>query len=107
MVIKNDYQSYEKALGDLEALGSEYDLDPWSGYQYTEEDYRHFYSTIGIEPPQYGLNLRMLWYMRDDVTAKDCLRLRGKTKVFLEVANNEESVAGKMWKIKSSGFLLM
>lgn len=108
MVIKNDYQSYEKALGDLEALGSEYDLDPWSGYQCTEEDYRHFYSTIGIEPPQYGLNLRMLWYMRDDVTAKDCLRLRGKDrKVFLEVAESkEESVKiENMWKIKGSGFL--
>lgn len=108
LVIKNNYQSQEEVLSDLEALGSEYNYDPWSVYKYTEEDYRHFYKTIGIEPPTYGLNTRMLWYMRDDVTEKDCLKLRGKDrKVFLEVAESkEESVkVENMWKIKGSGFL--
>ncbi len=90
-----------------ELAGSEYDLDPWSGYEYNEEDYRHMFSSIGIELPEHGLPSRMLWYIRDGFTAKDCLRLRGKDRrVFLEIADfkDEAMRSEDMWKIGGTGF---
>ena len=105
-VLNLNYKAQEELLKNSEeTLGSEYDV--WNEYEFSEEDYRHFYKAIGIEPQQYGLNLRMLWYMRDDVTAKDCLKLRGRDrKVFLDVADSkDESVKMEtMWKTKGKCF---
>ena len=101
-----DYIDDEKTLKEsLETLGDEY--DPWSGFEYKEEDYRHMFASIGTELPQYSLSTRIVWYIRDGFTAKDCIRLRGMDrKVFLELAQSKDESVGmeNMWKIKGEGF---
>ncbi len=96
---------YKDMLGDEY---SEDDLyDPWEYYKYKEDDYRNFFKEIGIDVPQYGLAYTMVFYTRDCITAKKCLKLRGKDKdVFLALAEDKEEAVGmeKMWKAKGSGF---
>jgi len=97
-----DEENYLKAQ---ETLGSGYDM--WSGYEYDESDYRHMFASLGTELPQSYLSLRMLWYIRDGFTAKDCIKLRGRDKkVFLELAQvKDESIREEdIWKIDGDGF---
>ena len=98
-VFKTDYQ---ELTGDENSL-----YDPWEYYKYTEADYRHFYKNIGVDLPQYGLAYTMVFYTRDYVTAKGCLKLRGKDKdVFLDLAEDKEEAVDmeKMWKLKNNEY---
>ncbi|MCR4795939.1 MAG: hypothetical protein K5898_12390 [Ruminococcus sp.] len=81
--------------------------DPWQGYKYKEEDYKHFFDSIGVKTNQYDLADNMVWYIRDSFTSKDCLKLRGKDrKVFKELAESKEAAyqEEKMWKIKNDSY---
>lgn len=100
-VMLSSYKSYDDILGSVE------DYDPWNTYEYEEEDYRHFLKAIGVEPPQYGFAYRILWYIRDHITAKDCIKLRGTDKkVFSELAAvKEESInTERLWKTEGNDF---
>lgn len=111
-VLDTDYKENEERQSEYkELLGDEYsedDLyDPWAYFKYKEADYRHFYKEIGVDLPQYGLAYTMVFYTRDCLTAKKCLKLRGKDKdVFLDLAEDKEEAVGmeKMWKIKNSEY---
>jgi hypothetical protein len=49
----------------------------------------------------------MVFYTRDYVTAKECLKLRGKDKdVFLDLAEDKEEAVDmeKMWKLKNNEY---
>lgn len=105
MVTESDYKKDAELREENKDILSEY--DPWVAYKYNEADYRHFYKSIGIELPQYGLPDRLLWYTRDGFTSKDCLKLRGKDKdVFMELAQTKEEAVEweKLEKLKGSGF---
>ncbi|SHM15801.1 hypothetical protein [Ruminococcus flavefaciens] len=91
------YASYDSELG----------YDPWTSYNYTEDDYKHFFNTLGIKTNPYDLSDNILWYIRDSFTAKDCLKLRSKDrKVFAELAESKEAAyqEEKMWKIKNDSY---
>ena len=110
-VLDTDYKMYAELQEEYKnMLSDEYDedelYDPWEYYKYKEADYRHFYKTIGVDLPQYGLSSTMVFYTRDSFTAKECLKLRGKDKdVFLSLAEDKEAAVGmeNMWKTKISG----
>ena len=90
-----------------EYLDSFQDYDPWDTYKYDQEDYREFFRSIGAEPPQYGFSSKILFYIRDYISAADCIRLRGKNKdIFFELADLKEKAAEteNMQKLKGSGF---
>lgn len=83
------------------------DYDPWKEYKYEEDEYRHFFDSIGEKVPQYGLADCMVFCIRDCVTAKDCLKLRDKDKdVFCDVAAIKEEAfeSEDMWKMKGTDF---
>ena len=111
-VLDTDYKELAKLQEEYkDMLSDQYDesdlYDPWEYYKYKEADYRHFYKTIGVDLPQYGLSSTMVFYTRDCLTAKNCLKLRGKDKdVFLSLAEDKEKAVGieNMWKTKISGF---
>ncbi|MCR5600433.1 MAG: hypothetical protein K6G33_06825 [Ruminococcus sp.] len=111
-VLTADYKELAKLDEEYKnMLSDQYDksdlYDPWEYYKFKEADYRHFYKTIGVDLPQYGLSSTMVFYTRNCLTAKKCLKLRGKDKdVFLDLAQTKEEAVGieKMWKTKISGF---
>lgn len=111
-VLDIDHKKYAELQDEYkDMLGDEYsedDLyDPWNYYKYKEDDYRHFFKEISVDVPQYGLDSTMVFYTRDRITAKKCLKLRGKDKdVFLDLAQSKEEAVGmeKMWKTKGIGF---
>lgn len=76
------------------------DYDTWEYYKYEEEDYKHFFETIGgTFPTPYDASSDILWFVRDKLKAKDCLKLRGRDMdVFLELADSKE----ESWKIEKT-----
>lgn len=83
------------------------DYDPWEGYEHEESEYRHFFESISEKVPQYGLSTYMIFGIRDFVTAKDCLKLRGKDReIFSEIAGikDEAFESEDMWKFERPGF---
>ncbi|WP_295085488.1 hypothetical protein [Ruminococcus sp.] len=90
-----------------EFLDSLKDYNPWDQYKFNEEDYQEFFRTIGSEPAKYGFSSRILFYIRDNISAADCIRLHGKNKdIFLELAELKEKAveAETMYKLNSSYF---
>lgn len=90
---------------DMSALGSYY--DPWDSFKYEESDYRSYFRAVGAEfPSVYKPSADILWYEKDVLTSKDCLKLRGRNrKIFLELAENKDG-SYKMedsWKLPISG----
>jgi hypothetical protein len=88
-------------------LSFELSYDPWESYKYSEEDYRKLFEKLGVEVPEYDLSTRILWLAKDKITAKDCLKLRGKNlKVFRELAEikNEAWDLENSWVIYGEGF---
>lgn len=103
------YSDGETALAIIESdslendqLMNEYseDYDTWEYYKYEEEDYKHFFETIGgTFPTPYDASSDILWFVRDKLKAKDCLKLRGRDMdVFLEFADSKE----ESWKIEKT-----
>ncbi len=83
LVTKHDRASYD-LISSSEYLS---DLNVWESYDYSEDDYRHFFDKLGCEYPDLWFYEWMIWLQRDGYTAKDCIRLRGKDlKVFRELA---------------------
>lgn len=76
------------------------DYDTWEYYKYEEEDYKHFFETIGgTFPTPYDASSDILWFVRDKLKAKDCLKLRGRDMdVFLELADSKE----ESWKTEKT-----
>jgi len=111
-VLDNDYKTYDELQNEYkDMLGDEYSdddiYDPWEAFKYKEADYRHLYKEIGVDLPQYGLAYTMVFYTRNCITAKECLKLRGKDKdVFLALAEDKEEAVGmeKMLKVKNSEY---
>lgn len=76
------------------------DYDAWEYYKYEEADYKHFFETIGgTFPTPYDASSDILWFVRDKLKAKDCLKLRGRDMdVFLELADSKE----ESWKTEKT-----
>jgi hypothetical protein len=76
------------------------DYDTWEYYKYEEADYKHFFETIGgTFPTPYDASSDILWFVRDKLKAKDCLKLRGRDMdVFLELADSKE----ESWKTEKT-----
>ncbi|MBQ9899277.1 MAG: hypothetical protein IJM44_07490 [Ruminococcus sp.] len=75
--------------------------------EFSESDYRSYFKAVGAEYPSvYKPSADILWYEKDVLTSKDCLKLRGRDrKVFKTLADNKEE-AYKMedsWKLPLSG----
>ncbi|MBP5579291.1 MAG: hypothetical protein J6X56_07445 [Ruminococcus sp.] len=95
-------QSYYDILYSEDA-----EYDPWEGYDHSVEEYRHFFSKTGSDPPGKWLNMLIIWLARDGFTAKDCLKLRGTDlDVFEELAEIKENSPNieNSWKTSGEGF---
>jgi len=97
---------------ETDQLMNEYseDYDTWEYYKYEEADYKHFFETIGgTFPTPYDASSDILWFVRDKLKAKDCLKLRGRDMdVFLELADTKEESwkTEKTWELAGeNGFM--
>ena len=81
--------------------------DPWENYLYAEEDYRHYFASVGAPfPSDAEAQSTVLWYCRDVLRAKDVLHLRGRDKaVFRELYDvRRDSLSQEQtWKIRVPG----
>ena len=96
------------ALYDADLSDHVEGYDPWEEYRYGEKEYRSYFSAVGrdyIDPT--GPDNQFLWYVRDEVRAKDCLKLRGDAlRVFMEIADSKD-ISYSMedtWNIDGEGF---
>ena len=96
------------ALYNADLSGYTEGYDPWENYRYGEKEYRSYFRAIGrdyIDPT--GPDNQFLWYVRDEVKAKDCLKLRGDDlRVFMEIADSKDISYGMedTWDIDGEGF---
>ncbi len=108
-LIKNDSLETKRLLEKYADSDLDIDTDPWKYYEYEKEDYEHYFSTIGEEfPNDYNASSDILWYIKGRLTAKDCLKLRGRDiDVFLELAESKKSSwdMENAWKISGEGFI--
>ncbi len=88
-----------------EILGEPY--DQWEYYDYEEDDYRSYFRAVDAPyPTLYDARTELLWYIRETLKAKDCLKLRGKDRdVFLEFADAKEGSLRMedSWKLNIDG----
>ena len=81
-------------------------LDPWSAYDHSEEEFRHFFDKLGLDYPDKWLSTWLIWLARDGFTSKDCLKLRGTDlSVFEELADIKEGSGDveNYWKLSGIG----
>ncbi len=108
-IIKHDSLETKRLLEKYADSDSDIITDPWEYYAYEKEDYEHYFSTVGEEfPNDYNASSDILWYIKGRLTAKDCLKLRGRDMdVFLELAESKESSwdMENAWKISGEDFI--
>jgi len=64
--------------------------DTESGKQFTEADFRHFYETVGEKAPE--TQIESIVFVRDKLTAKTCLRLRGTDYEIFELLAESKKI---------------
>lgn len=63
--------------------------NPWDSYEYSKEDYRHFFETIGEDFPDNTMGL--LFFAKNRLNSEMCKGLRGKDiKVYKELAETKQ-----------------
>lgn len=94
-IIENDSLETDELM-----KGYSEDYDTWEYYKYEEADYKHFFETIDETfPTPYDASSNILWFVRNKLKAKDCLKLRSRDMdVFLELAESKE----ESWKMEKT-----
>lgn len=104
LITKSD--TIEDAQILSEYYGEDYDI--WEYYEYEAADYKKFFKAVDENFPNiYDASSDELWYIKDKLTAKDCLKLRGRNMdIFLEFAESKTKAwdMENTWKIKCSNF---
>lgn len=81
--------------------------NPWEHYEYEESDYRSFFKAVDDKyPVNYDASSDILWFIKDRLNAKMCLKLRSTDrKVFLEFADIKENAwaTENAWKMSGDG----
>lgn len=97
----------ENNYAETEAILTEYDpeYDPFQYYDNTKADYQNFFKRIGEPFPKDTTSL--LYFTRDKLNSKMCLRLRGTDmKVFREMAETKEGAyeTENIWHTSGTGY---
>lgn len=86
-VLESDSYQNEQILKDYDE-----EYSKWKEYKYDEKKYRHFFRTIGDNYPDPAVaEYDLLWFLKDRLSSKTCLKLRGDDMdVFREFADCKE-----------------
>ena len=109
LVLHADLKSQEDALKEMfeDPQYAAFAYDPWEAYDHEEYDYRHFFNTLHVELPKYGLSSVFIFYIRDSFTAKSAIWLEHTDmEVFKELCEVKENAfeSENLWKMQGDGF---